>query len=49
MNRLRSLFFATLIACMLLSSAAYGQVATGFPPFGSFSNGIVGGVLISIF
>src|SRR5208337_1844452 len=38
MNRLRFLFLASAIALMS-SSAAFSQVATGTPPFGSFSGG----------
>jgi RHS repeat-associated protein len=39
MNRVRSIFFATLIACTFSFTVASGQVTTGVIPFGSFSGG----------
>jgi hypothetical protein len=39
MSRLRLCFFAAAIMCNLSSSAGFGQVVTGTPPFGSFGGG----------
>ena len=39
MNRLRPWAFTAAIACLFSSSAAFGQVIAGTPPFGSFSGG----------